>query len=92
MNRTQLISILAFLGGSLCYAAPAFAYLDPGTGSIILQGLIASVAGLMVVGRLYWQRLKQFFSNLTSGGKNEISDSGQTEPNAYEVSGNDDAK
>ena len=36
----------------------AHAYLDPGTGSMLLQGLIA---GIMVVGTtigIYWKRLK----------------------------------
>jgi hypothetical protein len=40
---------------------PAHAYLDPGTGSIILQLLLGGVAGFMVIGKLYWQRLKDFF-------------------------------
>jgi hypothetical protein len=31
----------------------AYAYLDPGTGSILLQGLIAAIAGVAVTGRLY---------------------------------------
>jgi hypothetical protein len=36
----------------------AYAYLDPGTGSILLQGLIAAIAGVAVTGRLYWSRIK----------------------------------
>jgi hypothetical protein len=41
-------------------AAPktAQAYLDPGTGSILLQVIIGGVAGLGVVGKLYWHRLR----------------------------------
>ncbi|WP_159715995.1 hypothetical protein [Geminicoccus flavidas] len=35
----------------------AFAYLDPGTGSIILQVLLGGVAGLLLAGKLYWHRL-----------------------------------
>jgi hypothetical protein len=42
--------------------SPAYAYLDPGTGSILLQGLIAGVAGGLVAGRLYWSRVKHFLS------------------------------
>ena len=42
----------------------AFAYLDPGTGSMMLQLLLGGVAGALVVGNLYWQRIKTFF-----GGK-----------------------
>jgi len=78
MKRFQFISVLALFGATLGYAAPAFAYLDPGTGSILLQGLIASVAGALVVGRLYWQRVKNFFAGLKSGDINEISDGAPT--------------
>lgn len=42
-------------------AAPAHAYLDPGTGSIILQLLLGGVAGGIVIVKLYWARLKSFF-------------------------------
>lgn len=35
----------------------AHAYLDAGTGSMILQVLLGGVAGLMVVGKLYWHKL-----------------------------------
>ncbi|MHA1600306.1 MAG: hypothetical protein ACTSW2_05730 [Alphaproteobacteria bacterium] len=39
---------------------PAFAYLDPGTGSMIIQLLLGGIAGAMVVGKLYWHRFKSF--------------------------------
>lgn len=42
--------------------APAHAYLDPGTGSMLIQLVLGGVAGAMVVVRLYWQRVKEFFS------------------------------
>ena len=45
-------------------AAPAHAYLDPGTGSMMLQLMLGGVAGLMVVGKLYYQRATEFFRNL----------------------------
>ncbi|MFZ0257135.1 MAG: hypothetical protein WAN46_16145 [Gammaproteobacteria bacterium] len=35
----------------------AHAYLDPGTGSMILQIILGGVAGLMVALRLYWHRI-----------------------------------
>jgi hypothetical protein len=34
-------------------------YLDPGAGSMILQALAGGIAGLMVVGKLYWARIKR---------------------------------
>jgi hypothetical protein len=39
----------------------AHAYIDPGTGSLVLQGLIASLAAAAVVIRGYWYRIKAFF-------------------------------
>jgi hypothetical protein len=34
------------------------AYLDPGTGSMVIQAVVAGVVGVLAVGRLYWSRLK----------------------------------
>jgi hypothetical protein len=42
-------------------AAPAWAYLDPGTGSMMLQLMLGGVAGAMVVGKLYLKRATDFF-------------------------------
>ena len=37
---------------------PMLSYLDPGTGSMILQVLLGGVAGIALAGKLYWQRLR----------------------------------
>ena len=42
---------LLFLGAS---ASSAHAYLDAGTGSMILQVLLGGVAGLAIAANLYW--------------------------------------
>ncbi len=39
----------------------AYAYLDPGTGSIILQVLLGGAAGVALVGKLYWQKFLSLF-------------------------------
>jgi hypothetical protein len=36
-------------------------YIDPGTGSIILQSVAAAVAGAAIIGKLYWHRILKFF-------------------------------
>ena len=42
----------------------AYAYIDPGTGSLFLQILIASVvSGLFVIKR-FWNTIKGFFQNI----------------------------
>ena len=40
---------------------PAMAYLDPGTGSIILQGAIAGIAVAWFTIKLYWYKLASLF-------------------------------
>ncbi len=61
------------LGGvmlcALLYGADAVAYLDPATGSMIIQGIIGAVAGAVVVLKLYWYQFKRWLARLT--GKNE---------------------
>ncbi len=36
------------------------AYVDPGAGSMLLQGLIAAIAAGLVVIKLYWYKVKAF--------------------------------
>lgn len=36
-----------------------FAYLDPGSGSILLQALLGGVAAVAITGKLWWARLLQ---------------------------------
>ncbi len=42
--------------------ASAQAYLDPGSGTMILQVVIGAIAGGMVAIKVYWERLRGFFS------------------------------
>ena len=42
----------------------ANAYLDPGTGSMLLQLLIGAVVAAMFTVKLYWYRLKAFLGRL----------------------------
>jgi hypothetical protein len=61
MNGTRISMALA---GCIVLAEPSYAYLDPGTGSIILQSLLAGIAVTIGVLRLYWYRCKAFLSGL----------------------------
>jgi hypothetical protein len=36
-------------------------YLDPGTGSMILQVVVGGLAAAAVMAKLYWRRLLTFF-------------------------------
>ena len=57
MNRIHM-ALLAVPALLLLSTQNAYAYLDPGTGSMILQGLIGGIAGGMFAIRIYWGKLK----------------------------------
>ncbi len=48
-----------------------YAYLDPGTGSILLQGLIAAVATGLATGKLWWHKVKSVFVKSTEVDETE---------------------
>lgn len=37
------------------------AYLDPGTGSLIVQAVVGAVIGVAVALKVYWHKIKAFF-------------------------------
>lgn len=57
---------------ALAVAPPAHAYLDPASGSMILQAVLAAVAaGLFFINK-YWQRIKDLLGGRR--GRDEDSD------------------
>jgi hypothetical protein len=61
--RQPLAFATIFLAASA--VSPAYAYLDPGTGSMMLQLMLGGVAGIMVVGKLYLRRAQDFFRSFS---------------------------
>jgi hypothetical protein len=57
-RRTLDIGVAA-IGAYLLSYDQAHAYLDPGTGSVLLQLLLGGVAGIAMAGRIYWARIKE---------------------------------
>jgi hypothetical protein len=55
---------LAVLFLLLFLERPAHAYLDAGTGSLIIQLLLAGLSGVAVFLKMIWTRLRDFFKNL----------------------------
>ena len=45
----------------LIFATRAEAYLDPGTGSMLLQVILGGVAAIGVAIKLYWHKLRAAF-------------------------------
>ena len=53
---------------------PAYAYLDPGTGSIIFQAIIASVVMGFATIRLWWDKFISLFSSRKSDKESKKQD------------------
>lgn len=71
MNNLETIRVLAnavLASGALGRPAQ---YLDPGSGSYLLQLLIAGILGALFALRLYWKRIKGFFLKLLGRGVDE---------------------
>jgi hypothetical protein len=61
MMTTRILRFfLAALVATFGVAQPALAYLDPGTGSMIIQLVLGGLVGMAAITKLYWQRLKSF--------------------------------
>lgn len=56
MSRLYFVILTALILGN---PSAAHAYLDPGAGGMLLQLLLGGAAGLLVVLKLYWHRIKK---------------------------------
>ena len=59
MSRT--LGIVLVLVVCLAIASPASAYLDPGTGSMLVSAVLGVAAALGLALRMFWYRLIVFF-------------------------------
>jgi hypothetical protein len=64
MTHANRASRFAAFLGILILLLPdsASAYIDPGAGNILLQGLLGAIAGGVAVGATYWRKIREFFS------------------------------
>ncbi len=60
-----IIIALTFLFTSSFFIHDAFAYLDPGTGTIIIQILIGALVGVGITLKIYWYKLKEKISRFS---------------------------
>ncbi len=60
MKKGLSLALLVLLGW-LLLEAPVDAYLDPGSGSMLLQILLGGFAAIGVVAKLYWHRVTSLF-------------------------------
>ncbi len=74
--RYKLIIIL-FL--TLIFSKPAYAYLDPGTGSIIIQAILGFIAAAFVSINIWWIKVKNFFLTIFKSNKKKKSETNSNE-------------
>lgn len=56
----------------LLLPAPALAYIDPGTGSFVIQGIIAAVVGAGLAFKMFWHRIKSVFTGKPAAEDDDI--------------------
>ena len=59
MNHFSIIpiaSILLVFAGSII--SDAYAYIDPGSGSVIIQGIIGALVGVGITLKIYWAKIR----------------------------------
>jgi hypothetical protein len=58
MYRFSIFSLMLILFFTINVQS-AYAYLDPGSGSILFQALIGALAGVAITLKIYWYKIKE---------------------------------
>ena len=59
MSKLIIISFLIFFSISHgVFISDAYAYIDPGSGSLIFQAIIGALIGVGIAVRIYWEKVK----------------------------------
>ncbi|MDH3216123.1 MAG: hypothetical protein OEN01_07520 [Candidatus Krumholzibacteria bacterium] len=66
MRRRVLRMLILFAIVSYFWPSEARAYLDPGTGSYVLQLVLAALLGVAFATKMFWLRIKTFLAGLLS--------------------------
>jgi hypothetical protein len=70
-------TVVASAAALACFETSAHAYLDPGTGSIILQAVVASVASSLFVIKMYWYKIKSMLGFARAADDDKGADAAQ---------------
>ena len=49
----------------------SYAYIDPGTGSMLVQAVLAAIAAVSVSIGIFWHRIRSFLNRLFNRNRNE---------------------
>jgi hypothetical protein len=61
MMPSRAIAIALLVAACLAIASPAWAYLDPGTGSMLVSAVIGVAAAIGLGAKMFWYRLVALF-------------------------------
>jgi hypothetical protein len=61
MIVSRALRIALVLVAGLSIASPAYAYLDPGTGSMLISALLGVAAAVALALKMFWYRVIGFF-------------------------------
>jgi len=68
----KILSLLLFTAAGLTLFSPkAHAYLDPGSGSLLIQLIVAGLIGASMTIKIYWQKISSFFAKPKKSGKDD---------------------
>jgi hypothetical protein len=65
----MILRVALVLAACLSIASPAYAYLDPGTGSMLISAVLGVAAAVGLAVKMFWYRLVGFFR-----GKRPVAD------------------
>jgi hypothetical protein len=69
MTLSRAFRITLVLVACLSIASPAYAYLDPGTGSMLISAVLGVAAAVALAVKMFWYRLIALFR-----GKRSVAD------------------
>jgi len=50
------------LASAQLFISDSYAYIDPGTGSLVIQMIIGGLVGVGITCKVYWYKIKEGFS------------------------------
>lgn len=68
-RKSLLLAVLAIAALVVAAPSPALAYLDPVSGSMILQVVLGAIAAGALLIKTFWRRIVSFFSPRQDGGE-----------------------
>jgi DUF1365 family protein len=70
-KNSKLIILFTTFFALVCSMELAYGYIDPGTGSMMIQAVIAGIAAAGVSIGIFWKRIKLFLSRISGRKQKE---------------------